>query len=592
MRRLLLSFGLLFLVLSIQTPAQLEPPFKFSDLMRITEENPKMVQEAKEATAEKNIPYAIYLPSGVYMEARAVSNKKILYAVMNNLLDIYDRAEVLTWEQIEARYSLVEARLHFVKQPTINPNLGFPSATSTEATDGKYLLVPEWNNDAVIKLNPINGNLISINFIVAPVTLQSPKQARLSPHGFITVSDQLSDLVQKFDTSGNYQGFFAPAGGVNNAILDNIRGHNYRSNNNLVVTVGGGGNNNSIPQFDASGNFINQFITAGAGGLNSPFDIIFRTNDCLVSASSSNKVHRYTLLGSYINDIVGSIAFPQQIHLMSGGTFAVAGFSTPSALYVYDSSGVVSASYNVVTGLRGAYRLPNGNYLVTNASGIHEITTSNTLVRTIVSGASAQYIDYVDFQLIPVELTSFTSKVIDNSVLLNWSTATELNNYGFEIQRTSDRSFTDWSSIGFINGRGTTSEPQTYSFRDDNLASGKYYYRLKQIDFDGTYEFTHIVEAEILNPNEFNLSQNYPNPFNPITKIKFANPVDASVKLSIYNITGEKVKEIVNKFYNSGNHEISFDGSDLNSGVYFYKIEFTSADGTYYSDVKKLTLIK
>lgn len=592
MRQLLLSLGLIFLIFSVQTSAQIEPIFKFSDLMRITEENPKMIQEAKEATGELNVPYAIYLPSGIYMEARAVSNKKILYAVMNNLLNIYDKAEVLTWEQIEARYSLVDARMHFVKQPTINPTLGFPSATPTEATNGKYLLVPEWNSDAVIKLNPINGDLINASFIVAPVTLQSPKQARLSPHGFLTVSDQISDLVQKFDTSGNYQGFFAPAGGVNNAILDNIRGHNYRSNNNLVVTVGGGGNNNSIPQFDASGNFINQFITTGSGGLSSPFDIIFRTNDCLVSASSSNKVHRYTLEGAYINDIVGSIAFPQQIHLMSGGTFAVAGFSTPSALYVYDSSGVVSASYNVVTGLRGAYRLPNGNYLVTNGSGIHEITTSNTLVRTIVAGASAQYIDYVDFQLIPVELTSFTSKVIDNSVLLNWTTATELNNYGFEIQRTSDRNFTNWSSIGFINGKGTTSEPQSYSFSDDNLTSGKYYYRLKQIDFDGTYEFTHVVEAEILNPNKFNLSQNYPNPFNPVTKIKFANPVDASVKLSIYNITGEKVKDVVNKFYNSGNHEVTFDGRDLNSGVYFYKIEFTTKDGNYYSDVKKLTLIK
>jgi len=592
MRQFLLFPVLLLLILSTQTLAQIEPIFKFADLMRITEENPSMIQEAKEATGEYNIPFAIYLPSGIYMEARALSNKKVLYAVMKNLVDIYDNAEVLTWEQIESRFSLTEARMHFVKQPTINPNLGYPATYSTETTGGKYLLVPEWNSDRVIKLNPNNGDLIQDNFIVAPVTLQSPKQARLSPHGFITVSDQVSDLVQKFDTSGIYLGFFAPAGGVNTAILDNIRGHNYRSNGNLVVTVGGGGNNNSIPQFDASGNFINQFISTGSGGLNSPFDIVFRTNDCLVSASSSNKVHRYTLEGNYINDIVGSIAFPQQIHLMSGGTFAVAGFSNPSALYIYDSSGTTIASYNVVTGLRGAYRLPNGNYLVTNGSGIHEITTSNTLVRTIVSGASAQYIDYVDFQLIPVELTSFTSSVIDNNVVLNWSTATELNNYGFEIQRTSNRSFSDWTNLGFINGKGTTSEPQSYSFSDNNLTPGKYYYRLKQIDFDGTFEYSHIVEADVLNPNEFLLYQNYPNPFNPVTKIKFSTPVEANVQISIYNTLGEKVSDVINKSYNSGNYEVSFNAENLNSGVYFYKIEFTTKDGNYYSDVKKLTLIK
>lgn len=561
--------------------------------MRITEENPSMIQEAKEATGELNVPYAIYLPSGIYMEARAVNDKKILYAVMKNLVDIYDNAEVLTWEQIEARYNLSEGRLHFMKQPTINPNLGFPQVNSSKSTGGKYLLVPEWNNDRVIKLDPNTGDLIDANFIVAAGPLQSPKQSRLSPHGFISVSDQISDLVQKFDTSGTYLGFFAPAGGVNNAILDNIRGHNYRENNNLVVTVGAGGNNNSIPQFDASGNFINQFITAGSGGLSSPFDIVFRSNDCLVSASSSNKVHRYTLEGTYLNDLVSSIAFPQQIHLMSDGTFAVAGFSTPSALYIYDSSGTQIASYNVVTGLRGAYRLPNGNYLVTNGSGIHEITTSNTLVRTIVSGASAQYIDYVDFQLIPVELTSFTAKAIDNLVLLNWTTATELNNYGFEIQRTSDRTFSNWNSIGFINGKGTTSEPQSYSFRDENLSSGKYYYRLKQIDFDGSFEYSYVVEVEILNPNEFVLYQNYPNPFNPSTTISWSLPTSSWVSMKLVNSLGQEIDKIVEGYYESGKHSKLYNiNSTLPSGIYFYKVEFLTNDGKFYSDVKKLSLIK
>lgn len=592
MRRSLFFLGLLFLVISTQSVAQVEPIFKFPELMRMTEENPEMIRQAKQETAELNIPYAIYLPSGIFMEARAVSDKKIVYSVIKNLLDIYDNAEVLTWEQIESRYNLSGARMHFVKQPTINPNLGYPTTYSTESTGGKYLLVPDWTADKIIKLNPNNGDVINANFIVNPGPLQSPKQAMLSPHGFISVSDQISDLVQKYDTSGNYLGHFAPAGGVATAILDNIRGHNYLSNGNLVVTVGAGGNNNAIPQFDASGNFINQFIAAGAGGLNSPFDIVFRTNDCLVTGSSSNKVHRYTLEGVYLNDLVSNIAFPQQIHLMSNGNFAVAAFSTPSALYIYDSIGTTIASYNIVTGLRGGYRLPNGNYIVTNGSGIHEINTSNVLVRTILAGLNAQYINYVDFQLIPVELTSFISKVIDNSVVLTWSTATELNNYGFEIQRSTDKYFSSSDVIGFVPGRGTTSEPQNYSFKDDNLTSGKYYYRLKQIDFSGAFEYSYIIEADILNPNEFSLSQNYPNPFNPITNISFSTPVDARIKLSIFNITGEKVVDLLNKNYTAGNHKISFDAKNLNSGVYFYKIEFITENGLYYSDTKKLTLIK
>ncbi len=593
MKRILLSSYLLISLLSTLSIAQIEPIFRFPDLMRITEENPKMIKEAREATAEYNIPYAVYLPSGIYMEAKAVSNKKVLYAVMKNLANIYDNAEVLTWEQIQSRFVLTGARMHFVKQPTINANLGYNISSSTESTGGKYLLIPDWTADKVLKLNPNNGDLIDPNFIVAPGPLQSPKQARLSPHGFISVSDQLSDLVQKFDTSGIYLGFFAPAGGVNNAILDNIRGHNYRSNGNLVVTVGAGGNNNSIPQFDANGNFINQFITTGSGGLNSPFDVVFRANDCLVSGSSSNKVHRYTLTGTYINDLITNINFPQQIHLMSDGTIAVAAFSTPSALFIYDSLGNNIASYNVVTGLRGGYRLPNGNYIVTNSAGIFEINTSNVIVRTIVSGVNAQYIDYVDFQLIPVELKSFSAQVKNNSVILNWITATELNNFGFEIQRAKNNDFLNWERIGFVQGKGTTSEPQTYQFIDNDLPEGKYFYRLKQIDFDGQFEYSFVVEAEIFSPDNFYLFQNYPNPFNPSTTIIWQSPVSGKQTIKLFDILGREIEIIVDGYYEAGKHSKLYTvNSALPAGVYFYKIEIVSPDGQFFSDVKKFTLLK
>ncbi|WP_348342550.1 T9SS type A sorting domain-containing protein [Ignavibacterium sp.] len=580
--------------------SQYEPLYSFEELMRITEENPQMIVEAREMTSLLEIPHSIYLPQGIFIEARAVQNDRVVYAVINNLLDIYDNAEVLTWQQIQNRFDLSVARLNYVKKATQNPTLGYNITIRPEGTQSsQYLLIPDWTADAVMLFDATTGDLLNQSFIIDPTNLSSPKQARLAPQGFVSVSDQIDDVVQSYDTMGTYLGIFAPAGGVNNAILDNVRGHNYRPNGNLVVTVGSGGNQNAVAEFDNAGNYIGQFIAAGAGGLNSPFDIVFRSNDVLVNGSSSNKVHRYDLSGNYLNDFVSSgLAFPQQIHLESNGNVAVAGFSPPSALYVYDSSGVLLASYNVITGLRGAYKLPNGNYIVTNGSGVHEITTSNTLVRTIVAGVSAQYVDFVDFQnIIPVELTSFTAISVGNNVELNWSTATETNNRGFEIQRSvipSGARNLSWETAGFVDGKGTTTEPQNYAFVDKNLTSGKYAYRLKQIDFDGTFEYlptgqagSNQVEVEILTPDKFTLEQNYPNPFNPTTVISWQSPVSSWQTLKVYDVLGNEVVTLVNEYREAGSYKVEFDASELPSGVYYYKLSVGN-----FSDVKKMMLIK
>ncbi|WP_337872930.1 hypothetical protein, partial [Ignavibacterium sp.] len=422
----LFQFLVIILLSSTFLYSQSEPIYSLEELMRVSEENPQMILEAREKTSLLQIPHSVYLPEGIFIEARAVQNNKVIYAVIKDILNIYNNSEILTWEQIQSKYELSNARIHYVKQPTINPTLGYNVTARPEGTTTtQYLLIPDWTADAVMLFDAATGDLLNQSFIVDPTNLSSPKQSRWVPQGFISVSDQIDDAVQSYDTLGTFLGLFAPAGGVNTAILDNIRGHNYRPNGNLVVCVGSSANANSIAEFDMSGNYLGQFITTGSGGLNSPFDIAFRTNDVLVDGSSSNKVHRYDLNGNYINDFVSSgIAFPQQIYLESNGDVAVAGFSSPSALYVYDSLGTLKASYNVVTGLRGAYKLPNGNYLVTNGTGVHEITTANTLVRTIVAGVSAQYINLADFQnIIPVELTSFTATVNGNDVQLSWSSA-------------------------------------------------------------------------------------------------------------------------------------------------------------------------
>ncbi len=190
---------------------------------------------------------------------------------------------------------------------------------------------------------------------------------------------------------------------------------------------------------------------------------------------------------------------------------------------------------------------------------------------------------------VPVELTSFTAQVDKGSVTLNWATATELNNHGFEIQRKSEDG--EYNTIAFVRGNGTTSQNQVYSFVDKNISSGTLYYRLKQIDFDGTFEFTSEVEVNIA-PSEFALEQNFPNPFNPSTSISFSLASDANVSLKIFSVLGEEVAVLANNAMNAGVHTVNFDASNLNSGVYLYRIEANGVDGNNFTQVRKMMLTK
>ena len=193
------------------------------------------------------------------------------------------------------------------------------------------------------------------------------------------------------------------------------------------------------------------------------------------------------------------------------------------------------------------------------------------------------------WQLIPVELVSFQGSANGSDVNLNWMTATETNNRGFEVQRSSGGEF---ESLSFVEGHGTTTEIQAYSYTDRNVNSGSYSYRLKQVDFDGTFEYSDIVEVDVLAPAVFALDQNYPNPFNPTTKITFSLAVDSKINLTVFNVLGQEVATLVNTNLVAGAHNVNFDASSLNSGVYLYRIEAVGIDGTNFVDVKKTILTK
>ena len=200
-------------------------------------------------------------------------------------------------------------------------------------------------------------------------------------------------------------------------------------------------------------------------------------------------------------------------------------------------------------------------------------------------------------EIVPVEFVSFTSSVSMDFVLLKWVTATEINNSGFEIQRLKDFNIEkskEWESIGFISGNGTTTEPQSYSFFDENLDDAGYQYRLKQIDFNGSFQYSNTIEVKIAAITDFILEQNYPNPFNPSTQINYTVPnvtlsgVEGSrVQIKIYDLLGNEVAVLVNEYKLTGNYNIKFDAQNLTSGIYFYKLSIGNREV-----VKKMILMK
>ena len=187
---------------------------------------------------------------------------------------------------------------------------------------------------------------------------------------------------------------------------------------------------------------------------------------------------------------------------------------------------------------------------------------------------------------LPVELVSFTASISGTTITLKWKTATELNNNGFAIERSVDN---NWLQVGFVEGNGTVTEPTFYTFIDDvsNLTNyNTIYYRLKQIDFDGSFEYSNVVEIDVV-PVEFSLNQNYPNPFNPSTKITYNVAQKSFVTLIVYDAIGSEVATLVNKEQAPGIYQIQFNAVNLTSGVYFYSLE---ADD--FVAVKKMLLIK
>jgi choice-of-anchor B domain-containing protein len=256
-------------------------------------------------------------------------------------------------------------------------------------------------------------------------------------------------------------------------------------------------------------------------------------------SSSSSPIHNVFVRGNYTH-----IAYYEDGYMV----LDISDPENPQVAGQYDTDPTPSTgSYK---GAWGCYPyLPSGNVLISDMQ-------------------TGLYVFHFDDGT-PVELSSFTAAASENFVNLYWTTSTETNNFGFEIQR---KSINDFVTIGFISGAGTTTETHNYSFTDNNLNDGVYQYRLKQIDLDGKVTYSGVIETEVFSPNSLKLQQNYPNPFNPSTMIRFTVAEQGLVNLSIYNMLGEMVGVLVNEFKSTGEYSINFDAAGLPSGIYIAKL--------------------
>lgn len=275
------------------------------------------------------------------------------------------------------------------------------------------LLIPDSTNDRVMAFDPVTGNLLDADFIPSdPTNLSTPKCAiyKSDLTGFL-VSDQLDDAVQEYDLDGNYVGIFAPAGGVNTAILDNARSIAYHPvTGDLLVAVAGGANADSIAAFDGGGVYLGNFVANGAGGLDSPWDILF-TSLGYVPAGDSDAVHGYnSTTGVYDSDLLPVDTFPESLALAGNGNILIANWTgTQEGVMEVQPDGTLVGTYlpSPVDGPRGVFELPSGNLLVTDGQGVHEITRANTFVESKITGVSCHTITLAA-RVVPVELQSLT----------------------------------------------------------------------------------------------------------------------------------------------------------------------------------------
>ncbi|HMQ70598.1 MAG TPA: FG-GAP-like repeat-containing protein [Ignavibacteria bacterium] len=481
-------------------------------------------------------------------------------------------------------------------------NFGGRSMMADFDNDGDLDIMVRQNDDVFLMRNYGTGNFTQTNSYPGGIG----SIGDLNGDGYLDISFFIDN--RHINTVLNNNGIFIlnNSNYMQSACFDNLANHidYYPMINDMdndgdldMVGINGYGEGNSITFYNmcrtffilnnnGTGEFIVQAIFNQRLERGGP-DILFlnssrsfdKDNDGLVDINSPVLILKNNGNGSFIEN-GNFVGFNNSIEADFNGDGFIDLISTVSRspLLSYINNGDGTFTFDVLSGDNYFLRSASGDF--DNDGDIDIATNNGSGVSILLNG---------DIPL-PVALSSFTSEVNLNNVKLNWSTSGEQNNSGFEVQRSIVKNETpdNWLKAGFIKGTGSSNGIESYSYEDKNLLSGKYKYRLKQIDFNGNFEYFELAnEVYIGIPDKFELKQNYPNPFNPTTNLEFGISELGFVSLKVYDALGNLVAILVNEKKEAGYYYINFDGSNLASGVYFYKIEAGN-----FVQTKRLLLMK
>ncbi|GJQ33560.1 MAG: hypothetical protein HBSAPP04_23990 [Ignavibacteriaceae bacterium] len=432
----------------------------------------------------------------------------------------------------------------------VDNNLGFTSGTNSaiyKTTNGGA----SWDSLASTGL-PVGATFRKIDFVDANTGWV-----------FVSAPSTLTNFIYKTTDGGAT--WTAQSHGISAASAGQVYGAHMRDANKGVLltwepvpysTVDGGATWRRDTTKDDFGGFL--------------YDVKMVDDSLGYMVGSSGRVYKTTnggIMWDTLTVPTRSYTF-NSLELINAQTVAIFG-STGTNFITYDG-GLTWVSKNTSAAtIQGSHWSYDAG---SNTWALFAVGTNGAMLKNILS-------------IVPVELAAFSAIVTGNDVNLSWTTVTELNNQGFQIERLDANG--SWTNVAFIKGNGTSTRMHEYSFTDKGVKEGRYTYRLKQIDFDGTVDYSNLVEVEVGTPMTFALDQNYPNPFNPSTTISYRIPEAAAVTLKIFDVTGTEVATIVNTKQDAGSYTVNFDMTNFASGMYIYKIEAGK-----YSAVKKMMLMK
>ncbi len=483
-----------------------------------------------------------------------------------------------------------------------------------------FCLIRYNSNGTLDKSFGSNGIVItdlgSVSEFANSLVIQS--DGKIVVAGHTTIGTQYDFAVVRYNSNGSLDNSFGTNGIVKTNIgTSNDEAYAVALQPDGKILVAGGSYNGSnfdfaLVRYNSDGSLDNTFNSSGkyTSDFYSSYDMaysVFTQADgkIIISGTVENTGSNRDFASIRLNS-VGSVDnsfgtngkvsvnmmttndFCYSSVLQSDNKILLCGYTDYSlSILRLNSDGSIDYSFDydgkVLTAVGGSWNEPNSIAIQTDGKIV--VAGNGYYNNMMVSTYDFVITRYTNISLLPVELTSFNAKFKMNNVELNWTTETEVNNFGFNVECKMYNE--EWKTIGFVKGSGNSNTPKEYSFIDKSPTSGKLKYRLKQIDNDGSFTYSNEIEVDIDIPKVFELYQNYPNPFNPTTKIMFTLTKGGETTLRVYDILGREVATLVNEVKEAGNYEVTFDGGKISDGVYYYTLK--SGD---FKQTMKMTLIK